>query len=198
MNPKDSIRQMVLKKRDAIPLDIRKAKDRAVKERFFSLKEFKEAGVILFYASFRSEVGTLDMISEALSSSMEKRVMLPRVDAKGRTLKIYEIKAMAELVKGYMGIPEPPENSESLRTLSEIDLVLMPGAAFDINGGRLGYGKGYYDKMLSTGGAMPPFIALAYEEQIVDYIPVRPHDIGVDAIITDERIIWTKGRLKKA
>jgi 5-formyltetrahydrofolate cyclo-ligase len=96
---------------------------------------------------------------------------------------------MGELKSGYMGIPEPSLPDERLVNLNEIDIVIIPGAAFDYSGNRLGYGAGYYDILLSGRKRRMPVIALAYEEQIVDSIPAEDHDVKVDMIVTDKRVI---------
>lgn len=194
MLPKKRIRADVLKKRNGIPPHTKRLKDSAIGKRLFSLKEFKDAKSILFYASVRSEVDTLDMIRKAIS--MGKSVMLPKVDIKSHSLKIYEVKGMDEIEMGYMGIPEPIVSKKSLRSPDSADIVIMPGIAFDPSGGRLGYGKGYYDRMLSGRHGILK-TALAYEEQIVRNIPTELYDIKVDSIITEKRTIWTKKRLKK-
>ncbi|MDP2167330.1 MAG: 5-formyltetrahydrofolate cyclo-ligase [Thermodesulfovibrionales bacterium] len=192
MTSKDHIRSEILKNRDAIPPQVRRAKGSAIKERLFSLREFKEAKKILFYASFKTEVETSGMIADSLSTG--KKVMLPKVDMESSSLKIYEITGLEELQAGYMGIPEPASSPDKLRAADDADLVVMPGAAFDEHGGRLGYGKGYYDKMLSGMKKETLLIALAYEEQITGEIPIESHDTRVDAIITDTRVIWTGKR----
>lgn len=177
---KQTVRIESLKKRDSIPLPVRRAKDAAIRERLLALPEFRNAGSILFYASFRSEVGTEALIKDALGSG--KRVLLPRVE--GERLALHEIGDIGELTAGYMGIPEPPAGDEA--GIDGVDIALIPGAAFDIGGSRLGYGKGYYDKLLS-GHVGFPLVALAYEEQIVESIIGEGHDVSVDMIITDRR-----------
>ncbi len=104
---------------------------------------------------------------------------------------LYEVKHMDELTPGYMGIPEPPQMDERLVGIDDADLVIIPGAGFDFAGNRLGYGAGYYDSLLSQRTRKIPVIALAYEEQIVDSIPAETHDVKVDMIVTDKRVIRT-------
>lgn len=192
---KAKIRVAVLKKRDSIHQAVKKLKDSAIKERLLSLKEFSLAKNILFYASFRSEVETMEMIKESIL--IGKNVFLPSVDIKTHYLKIYRVGSVEELMPGYMGIPEPLKKGRTKR-IDSIDLVVMPGIAFDTKGMRLGYGKGYYDRLLSHAKKKPLLMALAYEEQIVGHIPKEGHDIRVNALITEKRVIWTKKRLKKA
>jgi 5-formyltetrahydrofolate cyclo-ligase len=188
---KKAVRKDTLSRRDAIPLPVRRVKDSAIRDRLLGLPEFINAASVLFYASFRSEVDTNAIMVEALSRG--KAVMLPRVE--GDVLKIYEIKDRQELSHGYMGIPEPPASDERLRALEEVRMVVMPGVAFDPMGLRLGYGKGYYDRMLE-GARDIPLVALAYEEQMSDGLPHEEHDVRVDIIITDKRTIDCRGQEK--
>lgn len=184
---KKVIRREVLRKRDEIPPELRSVKNTLIKQRFFSLPEFTDAKTVLFYASFRSEVETFSIIKESLN--MNKRVVVPKVDRERHGLLLYEIKDMSELTAGFMGIPEPSLSEERLISIDNIDLIVVPGSAFDYSGNRLGYGGGYYDILLSEVHKKIPVVALAYEEQIVDSIPSEIHDIKVDMIITDKRLI---------
>jgi 5-formyltetrahydrofolate cyclo-ligase len=184
---KNSIRKEILKKRDDIPQKIKTDKNAIIKKRLFSLHEFMNAEIVCFYASFRSEVETLTMIKESLA--MGKRVVLPKVQIKGRRVALCEIKDINELSTGHMGIPEPTLLNEHALLIDEVDLIVIPGVAFDYSGNRLGYGGGYYDMLLAQRKKKAPIIALAYEEQLVDEIPSEPHDIKVDMIITDKRLI---------
>ena len=145
------------------------------------------------YVSFRSEVDTRNYLDNILG--MGKRLILPVVDAQHKLLKLYEVKDVSELAPGYMGIPEPDIRENRRVTIKDIDLVVIPGTGFDIKGNRLGYGGGYYDRLLSYESKQfaliehIPTIALAFEEQIGEEIPAEPHDIKVDMIITDTRVI---------
>ncbi len=184
---KKTIRRKVLKKRDEIPPEVKKIKDALIKQGLFSLPEFIAAKAVFFYASFRSEVETFSIIKESLK--LGKRVVLPKVDKERHMLKLYEIKDINELSPGYMGVPEPLVQNERLVILDEIDLVIIPGAGFDYSGNRLGYGAGYYDILLSKSVEKRPIVALAYEEQLVDSIPAETHDVKINAIVTDKRVI---------
>ena len=184
---KNAIRKEALGKRDRIPHELKGIKDSSIKQRLLALPEFLSARSVLFYASFRSEVETSGIIRESLS--MGKRAILPKVDKENHRLQLYEIKSISELTKGHMGIPEPFLSAEREALLEDIDLVVIPGAGYDYAGNRLGYGGGYYDKLLSGKKKNTPIIALAYEEQIVDAIPAEKHDVRVDMIVTDQRVI---------
>lgn len=182
---KKEIRKKALAARDSLLPGQRTANSREIEERLFSLPEFKSAGMVLFFASFRSEVETGPMIRRALTSG--KRAVLPKV--KGTELVLYEIADWDKDVSpGAWGIPEPHENRPV--GLDEIDLILVPGAAFDGRGNRVGYGAGFYDKLLSA--FTKTTVALAFEAQVVPRVPAESHDIPVKKIVTEKRIIETK------
>ncbi|MFZ2197977.1 MAG: 5-formyltetrahydrofolate cyclo-ligase, partial [Thermodesulfovibrionales bacterium] len=181
MQDKAGIRKELLRRRDNIPPEVRRAKNRMVFERMLSLDEFRNTSIIFFFASFRTEVDTAEMIKSSLSSG--KRVLLPKVDKDRHELLLYEIRNLGELTPGYMGIPEPPV-SEQQMNINDADIVIIPGAGFDASGNRIGYGGGYYDRLLSGLQKDVPVIAPAYDEQVVDSIPSDPHDIKVQMIVT--------------
>ena len=133
--------------------------------------------------------------------------MLPVVDAKKKTLRIFQIKKVSDLSSGYMGIPEPAARKSNERGLNDLDIAIIPGAGFDTEGNRLGYGAGYYDKLMSgitkKGPGVrvqgsPILIALAFEEQIVPRIPREKHDIKMDKIITEKRTINCRRTLESS
>jgi 5-formyltetrahydrofolate cyclo-ligase len=191
---KKKLRQYFLQKRDSIPPEIKRVKEAAIEKRLFNLREFKEAKSILFYVSFGSEVNTRNCLEDVIA--MKKRLILPRVDTRHRILRLFEIEDLSELSPGYMGILEPPARPDREVDLKDIDLIIIPGTGFDLKGHRLGYGGGYYDRLLSYESRQLSrlnkhiiTIALAFEEQISEKIPAESHDIKVDKIITDRRII---------
>ncbi|MBI4710554.1 MAG: 5-formyltetrahydrofolate cyclo-ligase [Nitrospirae bacterium] len=184
---KKYLREKLLKKRDSISLRKRKEKGALIIKRLFRMSEFKKAESILFYASFKSEVDTINCLAAAIAHG--KRVALPKVDKKRRRLMLYEIKDASELAPGWMGIPEPAVLRGRKRALKDIDVVVVPGAGFDICGNRLGYGAGYYDKLLSGSKEHITTIAFAFEEQIIPKVPNEGHDIKIDKIVTEKKII---------
>lgn len=179
---KKTIRKELLAARDALPAGERNAKSREIAERLFTVPEFAACRCVMFFASFRSEVETPAMIRRALTSG--KRVVLPKV--KGRDLGLFEILDYDhDVLPGAWGIPEPRETG--LVALADVDLIVVPGAGFDEQGNRIGYGAGFYDKLL------PDFhgttIALAFELQVVPSVPSDPHDVPIAKIVTERRII---------
>jgi 5-formyltetrahydrofolate cyclo-ligase len=191
---KKKIRAELLRKRDSILPELKAQKEAAIRKRLYALEEFRKSGSLLMYVSFRSEVDTRGFLQDILNSG--KKLVLPLVDPVQRVLKLYEIKETSELAPGYMGIPEPERKEDRRVDVNDVDLIIIPGAGFDVKGNRLGYGGGYYDKLLSptpSPQSLPPsVIALAFEEQIGEEIPSEPHDIKVDIIITDKRLIRCK------
>lgn len=186
MSDKASLRKEILTKRDSIPPAVKHARDKAIEDRMFLLPEFKTAKTVFFFASFRSEVDTFGMIGRALGEG--RRVVLPRVE--GRLLGLYEIRSVAELVPGYMKIPEPSAlTDDRKKNINDVDAIIIPGAAFDENGNRIGYGGGFYDRLLSTLQRKVPVMAVCYEDQIVPAVPAEPHDIRIYTIITDKRVV---------
>ena len=185
---KKHLRKKITAYRDSISDETRTVKDQSIAARLYEVKAFSENRATLFYAAFRSEVRTEHLIRQSLSDN--RITSLPRVDKTNELLRLYQIGNWSELAPGSWGILEPDEDKTKEIGIDDIDIVLAPGVAFDENCNRLGYGKGYYDKLLcSKKGLKPLVIGLAYEEQIVDALPCYPHDIKMDMIITDKRII---------
>ena len=184
---KSTIRRETLKRRDNIPQEVREAKDRAILATVLSYPPFSDSDTVMLYASFSSEVNTFPIIEYVLKEG--KQVVLPRVNREAKRLDLFIIDSLDTLTRGYMGIMEPDPVSSTRADSVNIDLIVLPGAAFDEKGGRIGYGGGYYDRLLGSIQCSPHLLALAYEEQIVDQVPVEEHDIKVHAIITDRRII---------
>lgn len=146
------------------------------------LPEFQAARTVMFFASFRSEVDTLTMVKAALSAG--KRVILPKV--KGKELALFEIADLErDTLPGAWGIPEPLERHPV--PVETADLMIVPGLAFDQKGNRLGYGAGFYDRILPHYHRTT--VALAFEVQIVPAVPVTDLDIPVHKIVTEARTI---------
>lgn len=189
---KATIRAVALARRDAIPAPVKAIKDRAITDRLLQCEQYRSARTVVFYASFRSEVATFEAIAKTLE--LGKTVLVPRVNTEDLSLDLYQITGSEELSPGYMGIPEPTASPAARRDVGSADLVVLPGAAFDERGGRIGYGKGCYDRLLAEAGPRPALLALAYEEQLASEIPVQAHDISVGTIVTDRRVILCHGQ----
>ncbi len=158
-----------------------------VKEKFLSLPQLKEAKYILLYYPHKNEVNTISIISELLKQ--DKIVLLPKVQKD--TILPIQIKSLNDLKKGYAGIKEPKGETVSPE---KIDIIVVPGVAFDKQGYRLGYGKGFYDRFLSN--INPLKVGLAYDFQILENLPKEQHDVPLDIIITPSKIITIKEEKK--
>jgi phosphoribosylglycinamide formyltransferase-1 len=156
-----------------------------IMDRFLRLPQFNSSKRILLYASKESEVHTEGIIQSALS--LGKKVCLPVTLRESKSLEIYEIKSLEELVPGAFGILEPQRLAERKIQPPEVDLVVVPGVSFDRRGHRIGYGMGYYDSLLSKMKAVK--IGLAYDMQLVPHVPNEPHDVAVDFIVTENELI---------
>ncbi len=187
---KKTLRKELLKRRDDISPEDRDKKAAEIIRRLFNTPDFKNAKSILLYASFKSEVDTVGYLNSAIK--LGKKIAVPLVDKKASRLRLYEIKDASELQSGFMGIPEPAVLEGREKRLKDFDLVIVPGVGFDLYGNRLGYGAGYYDKLLSDSEAQIVTIALAFEEQIVSEIQGEGHDVKMDKIITEKRTIDCK------
>ena len=163
-------------------------KSKKIKKRLYAMTEFKMAKTILFYISYDNEVFTHDMIKECLSN---KKIVVPISDKKNRNLILSELKKWDDLKPGSYDILEPIPEKISKISSEDIEVIIVPGVVFDINGNRIGHGKGYYDNLLKNSKKTVN-IGLAFEFQILDKIPTEEHDLPVDVIITEERIINCK------
>ena len=178
---KNQLKESILKKRNSLSKEEIIEKSSKIKGNLFSLDYYKKSKTIMFFVSFNSEVDTHDMIRDALKS---KTVVVPKVAY--HEIEPSFIIDFDNLIPGKFGILEPIETMKI--AYKNIDLILVPGIAFDKEGHRIGYGFGYYDKFLKK---VPKAIkiGLAFDFQIVDKIPREMHDVPVDLIVTEERVV---------
>lgn len=151
---------------------------RKIKEILFSFPIFKKSKKVLFYMPINNEVDTHQILRES-----GKAAYVPVTDVDANRLLI--ARAGERFIKGPFNVPEPEEKVYVEPSL--IDLVILPGIAFDRRGGRLGYGRGFYDILLNEMRATK--IALAYSFQVVDKVPQEEHDVKMDYIITEKEVI---------
>jgi 5-formyltetrahydrofolate cyclo-ligase len=178
---KNRLRTAIKSKRDLLTRQEIDKSSKIIKDKLFSLPGYKKSKTILYYVSFGSEVNTHDMIMESLQT---KSVVVPKLAEKG--LSLSKISSFHDLDTGAYGILEP----KRLKIIDEkeIDLIIVPGIAFDKNLHRIGFGHGNYDSLLKKFPNVEK-VALAFSVQIVDRVPEEKHDIKVDKIITEEEII---------
>ncbi|WP_338065305.1 5-formyltetrahydrofolate cyclo-ligase [Thermodesulfovibrio yellowstonii] len=178
---KKNIREKMLQIRNNIKKEVKNQKDEKITETFIGLLLKNNIKSVLLYASFGSEVDTWRIFQFCLENSI--KTAFPKV--MGTQLELYWVKDKEELFPGYKSIFEPKNGLKAF--IEEIDVIAVPGIAFDYKCFRIGYGGGYYDRVLENKKGVA--VGLAYEEQIIDEIPIEPHDKRLDLIITDERMI---------
>ncbi|MBI2549748.1 5-formyltetrahydrofolate cyclo-ligase [Candidatus Woesearchaeota archaeon] len=182
---KQQIRETIREKRDAMTREEVESKSAAIAAKLQQLEEYAGAKTVLFYAAKGNEAQTKKLINDALKSG--KKVLLPITNTAAGELEVAEIRDYSsDLKPGAFGIMEPKRRSAVDE--EEIDVVIVPGVAFDKDGHRLGYGLGYYDKLLHRL-AKAAEIGLAYDFQVVEKLPRESHDRPMDAIVTESRVI---------
>ncbi|MBU2476991.1 5-formyltetrahydrofolate cyclo-ligase, partial [Candidatus Micrarchaeota archaeon] len=178
-------RKEFAEKRNLLDLSQIMHKSLKIKEKFFSLNETRKAKNIMIYISFKSEARTREIILELLEK--KKKVIVPVINFKKNEISLSELKDyQKELVSSKLGLFQPAKEFFRPFNPKELDLIVVPGIAFDEKGNRLGFGKGYYDKFLSKIQKKIPVIALAFEEQIGEKIVSEKHDIKMHKIITEK------------
>jgi 5-formyltetrahydrofolate cyclo-ligase len=162
-------------------------------ERFFSLPEYQHAHTIMWYIDCRSELRTRHHLPAALQS--EKQIVVPycTVDRGGHNkLGLWRLESFDELVVGKWSILEPPrerwEEADRIVRAAELDLVMVPGVAFDRQGARMGNGQGYYDRLLQQVRPDCRLVGLCYESQLFDRLAVGPHDVFMHRIVTEAAV----------
>jgi 5-formyltetrahydrofolate cyclo-ligase len=166
----------------------RHTRSRLAVKNFLQLPELQRWSTLFIYVNFRSELETVELIHQCLVRG--KRVAVPLVNAAENVMVPLLIKdPEKDLAPGYYGIPEP-DPRKSLRVAArEIDAAVIPGSVFDVNGGRLGYGGGYYDRFLVNDAPRAKRVGFAFELQVVEGVPLEPHDQLLDILVTEDRTI---------
>jgi 5-formyltetrahydrofolate cyclo-ligase len=161
----------------------------AIEDRLFEFANFLESKIALLYVSGDNEVQTKNIIKRAYSYS--KIVVLPAFNPKMFEMKLMKVDNFAqELKPGPRGVLEPNAGRCRIVPIDRIDIAIIPGLAFDEKGGRIGSGKGYYDRLIPKLAITTRKVALTLEEQIIPQVPMESHDKYVDIIITEKRIIY--------
>lgn len=171
------------------------AKSEEIRRGLFHLQEFRCARTVCFYVAKGNEVQTEQPIRDSMR--MGKRVLVPITDTVSGTLILSELRDYAELERGAFDVLEPRSECRRIVSSIEADLVSVPGVAFDLHGHRLGYGGGYYDRLLKeilSQGCGASFIGLAYDFQVLDNIPHSSNDVAVHKIVTEKRVVYLNPR----
>ena len=167
---------------------------RAICGRFAALPEYAAAATVLLYVHMRSEVRTQPFLPAAIAQG--KRVVVPY--CAGDALELFRLESPSELEIGTYGILEPRVPLRGLAAKrvppEALDLVMVPGVAFDRRGGRAGHGKGYYDRLLRHVRPDATLVGVAYECQLFPQIPMLDHDVFMDKVITEKAVYPGRGR----
>lgn len=181
---KAALREAVLRRRAALPEQERASLSRRILAEVLDLPSYRLSNVVLAYASFGAELRTDEYLRRVLDDG--KTLLLPRVEPGG--LRLYGVRdVVGDLVPGTWGIREPAPERCTRADPGTVDFALVPGVAFDLAGRRLGYGGGYYDRLLAEGPVgRASLVSGAFEVQIVEEVPADPHDVPVDVVITEQ------------
>ncbi|HHV95440.1 MAG TPA: 5-formyltetrahydrofolate cyclo-ligase [Clostridiaceae bacterium] len=197
---KRAIRKRILEKRNAMAKSEVESKSKIIIEKLMSMDAWIKSNLIMSYVNFGNEVITTDFINKSLSEG--KRIAVPfvaKLPTGNKAIIPCEINSLDnDLEKSSFGILEPKPNNRKEVDCVDIDLIIVPGIAFDNNKYRIGFGAGYYDRFLQSvkeehlkrkSKVDYVTIGIAFEEQIVEFLPVESHDIPLDIIITEKRMI---------
>ncbi|MDQ7093169.1 5-formyltetrahydrofolate cyclo-ligase [Desulfosporosinus sp. PR] len=182
---KAEVRKSCLGLRADLKEEERKNKSRKIQEAVLNLPEFKQAQTVMSFLNFRDEVETTALAEAVIAG--EKRLILPRCAPRGILLPIETRDLGVDIEPGLWGIREPKLNLGEADPF-EIDLILVPGAGFDLQGNRLGYGGGYYDRFFMRIRQTVPRVAIGFECQIIERVPVDQHDAKMTMLVTENKV----------
>lgn len=192
---KKQIRKTVIAAREQLSSDLRAEYNASITGRLLQLPEYCRANTVLGYMNFGSEYASELWVAQVLADG--KRLALPRVNRHTNLLDLYWVDDLeTQLESGLWGIREPVvERCKRLNGINEVEFALLPGIAFSLNGARLGYGGGFYDKLLAHVTHRPKLATAAFGLQIVTQIPQEATDVRVAWIVTEAQTYSTKGNL---
>lgn len=186
---KQTIRKNILALREQLSPDTRAKHSATISQRLLRLPEYRQADTVLGYMNFGAEFVSEPWAVQVLADG--KHLVLPKVNHHTSRLDLYRVNDLGnQLAAGLWGIREPiAERCERLDGLNEVEFILLPGVAFTRSGARLGYGRGFYDKLLAQMKQRPALVAAAFAIQIVEQIPQEATDVKVEWIITEQETI---------
>lgn len=184
---KAAIRREMIARRNSITHEEVMEKSAIIQKMVVDLPIYRNSKTIGLYANFNNEVSTSLIFDDSVKEG--KKVLFPCIVEEKKELVFTPVQGWDEFRQGPFGIMAPAYGKNGKSYIGDVELLFIPGVAYDLKGGRLGYGGGFYDRSLGNLIKRPFITALAYEFQIVDEVPVSRHDIRVDAIITEQRVI---------
>jgi 5-formyltetrahydrofolate cyclo-ligase len=186
---KSQIRSEIDETIAAMSNKLRAEKTKAIELRLFEFANFLEAKVAMLYINNTNEVPTRDILLR--SYAYGKIVVLPAYSEASFEMSLLKVDSPEkDLIGGPRGIYQPDPERCKIVPIDRIDIAIVPAVALDEKGGRIGSGQGYYDRLIPNLAITTRKVALAFEEQIIQQVPIESHDKHVDIIITDQRIIY--------
>ena len=185
---KTTIRKTIIRKRKTLGYTQRNEKSLTIAQRLFELDEFKKSKAVLCFLSLSYEVQTDVVIWE--SFRLGKEVFVPLVNDRQGDLQIARVRSLnTGFVVGDHGVREPAPEVREVVSSSQVDFVITPGLAFDVCGNRIGYGRGYYDKLFKELSRDVTRVGVAYDFQVLDLVPHTGLDKSVQFVITETKIL---------
>ena len=186
---KQQIRQNIIALRNQLPANLHESYSGAIAERLSQLPAYQQASGVLGYMNFGAEFASRIWVQKVLADG--KRLLLPKVNQQTQQLDLFWVHDLEnQLASGLWGIPEPIiECCEQLGDLNKVEFVLLPGVAFTRDGSRLGYGGGFYDKLIARMTHRPTLVAAAFSLQIVEHLPQEPTDVKVYWLVSEQSSI---------
>ena len=191
---KQGIRQSIIAARQKLTVAEHDEYSQIISKRIMQLEAYANAETVLGYMSFGAEFATTHWLQQALQAG--KQVLLPRVNSTSKQLELYKVNDLvSDVAAGLWSIPEPlPDRCTKVEDLTQVDFILLPGVAFARDGGRLGYGGGFYDKLLaritpSGSSDHPVLVAAAFSMQLLEDIPQEATDRKVHWLLTEKEVI---------
>jgi len=187
MDEKRELRRQVLAKRALLTDEERSLKSQQILSKVLELPEYREARSVMTFLNFRDEVETTGLARKILEDG--KQLVVPRCGPDRELIPAQITDLEKDLEPGMWGIREPKKDSLARVNPEIIDLVIVPGVAFDLSGGRLGYGGGYYDRFLPRLRKDVKRLGLAFSCQLVEKVPRGEHDLPLDILVTEDEVI---------
>jgi 5-formyltetrahydrofolate cyclo-ligase len=189
---KTNVRRRLLRARKSLPAHKRQEKSRRILDRCRRLPTFESAAIVCSFIGCGDEVDTSALLRQLLGEG--RRVAVPSQRAGTDRPAFSELFRWQDLTPNSLGILEPDRESLRLLSTASIPLFFIPGVGFDEDGRRIGLGLGYYDQALSEASPRALRVGLSFEIQIVDHVPVADHDLPMDIIVTENRVIEISSR----
>ena len=183
---KNELRKLILQSRDEMDFEKANSLSEKATENVIHSDLFQKAKNIMVFASFRSEIDTHEIMKAIFAEG--KKLYLPLCLKKTNEIVCCLVSSLDDLETSDYGISEPKKETLFIGDCRDLDLIIVPGAAFDVKGHRIGYGAGYYDRLLSRPGMKAINLGLCFDLQIVPVVPNSPYDVSLDYICTEKGV----------